>query len=244
MIEAHGGLERFNNIQSIALTVNVSGMLWKRKAGLGHRQATMIVEPWLPKATFIDLLGNGDKSTKWVWTPQAVWKEGSDGAIIEKRETPREAFKGHEVPTPWDHLHLLYFSGYAITNYMCTPFYFTWPGFEAREVDNQLEDSIHRKWRVLEVTYPEGFDAHCKVQKYYFDQNHLLRRLDYHADVVGSTSTAHMCYDHQNANGLVVPMLRRALRPEGLEAGGPSAVLLDIQDVQVKDKESAMKHNL
>ena len=37
--------------------------------------------------------------------------------------------------TPWDVLQLAYFIGYAMWNYLTTPFLFTYPGVEAREIE-------------------------------------------------------------------------------------------------------------
>src|SRR3546814_5537580 len=39
----------------------------------------------------------------------------------------------------------------------------------------------------------------------------LLRRLDYHSEVVNSVPTAHYLYDHANFSGLVMPTRRKAL---------------------------------
>ena len=200
----------------------------------GHTTSTSVVETKSPKVTFRNLDGKGDTDIRWIWTPQRTWKERPDGSVIESRDMPREAFKNHAVATSWDNLHLLYFSGYAVWNYVHAPFYFTWPGFATREIESHFEGQ--QKWRVLEVTYPDGFPTHCKVQKFYFDGDYKLKRLDYKADVAAGGSIAHYCFDHRKVDGLLVPMLRRAvLDPAGIAAGGRSAVLLDFVDVVVRD---------
>ena len=105
---------------------------------------------------------------------------------------------------------------------------------EATEIDNDLEDPTAAKPRVLDVTYPDNMHTHCKVQKYYFDSKYVLRRLDYTADVTGGMPVAHYLFDHRKVDGLLLPMLRRAVRdPEGIEAGGESAVSLNFHDVKV-----------
>ena len=43
-------------------------------------------------------------------------------------------------------------------------------------------------WRVLEVIYPDGISAHTKVQKLYFDDGFMLKRLDYVTDVLGGVA--------------------------------------------------------
>jgi hypothetical protein len=51
-----------------------------------------------------------------------VWIERRDGSVLEKCHHPRDAFAGHVWETKWDALHLTYFIGYAIWNYMSIPF--------------------------------------------------------------------------------------------------------------------------
>ena len=129
----------------------------------------------------------------------------------------------------------LYFSGYALWNYFMTPHYLLWPGFETRELDSHTEAG--QTWRVLEVIYPDDFPTHCKVQKYYFDDKYRLRRLDYSVDIIKGGRAAHYLFDDTEVDGLVFPMLRRALSlVEGQQPTGPSLVLLNFQSIVVRDE--------
>ena len=58
----------------------------------------------------------------------------------EERATPRASFAGHVLTTPWDKLQELYFVSYALWNYLATPFVFTEPGFETREIGPHEEN--------------------------------------------------------------------------------------------------------
>jgi hypothetical protein len=49
---------------------------------------------------------------------------------------------------------------------------------------------------VLEVAYPDGVPSHTKVQKFYFDPDLLLRRMDYVTDVADGVA-AHYCFDQR-----------------------------------------------
>lgn len=102
------------------------------------------------------------------------------------------------------------------------PFIFAGPGFEVRELDEHWEpgyvDSNGAKgsWRVLEVTFPEDFPAHCRVQKFYYDREKLwLRRMDYVTFNGKGVAVAHYCFDHKVIQGIVVPMLRRVTLRKG-----------------------------
>jgi hypothetical protein len=164
-----------------------------------------------------------------------VWIARPDGAVVEERKSPRAAFAGHERSTPWDRLHLTYFIGYAMWNYLTVPFLFTRRGFETRELDPHREGE--ETWRVPEVTYPPDIPAHCSVQRLYFDSDGMLKRLDYVTDVLGGVG-AHYCYDPKKFAGLVIPTLRRVVRraPEGPRLSGPTSFLLDYSHVRIIDR--------
>lgn len=85
-------------------------------------------------------------------------------------------------------------------------------------------------WQVLQVTYPDGFPAHTKAQKLYFDEAGLLKRLDYETGVA-----AHYCYDPKTFDGLIIPTLRPVVRrtPGGPIPSGPTSFALDYTDVRV-----------
>src|SRR5713226_5882296 len=89
-----------------------------------------------------------------------------------------------------------------VWNYLTTPFLFARTGFATRALEAHVEG--RETWRVLEVTYPDDVPAHTKVQKLYFDDDFMLRRLDYVTDVLGGVA-AHYCYDPVTINGLVFP---------------------------------------
>lgn len=37
-------------------------------------------------------------------------------------------------------MYLLHFSGQALWNYMCAPFYFTWPGLQVRDLSVEYSE--------------------------------------------------------------------------------------------------------
>ena len=156
-----------------------------------------------------------------------------DGTVIQERHRPRDAFAGHVWETKWDALHLTYFIGYAMWNYVSIPFYLANPDFTTRELDGHNENDEH--WRVLEVAYPDGVPAHTKVQKFYFGPDLLLRRMDYVTDVAGGVA-AHYCFDHRPYEGIIMPTLRRIVSRtgEGAKVTGRTGFLLDYIDVDVR----------
>jgi len=231
IIDAHGGLERWSGVRSVDVELNFFGALLDLKGFPGHHRPVLTVDALEPR-TVLQRLG-GDSDDRWVFTPDRVWIERRDGSIAEARTDPRASFAGHVRETPWDRLHLTYFFGYAVWNYLTTPFLFARPGFETRELEPHREAG--ETWRVLEVTYPDHIPAHTKVQKLYVDESFMLKRLDYVTDVVGGVA-AHYCYDPVTFDGIVIPTLRRVVRrtPEGPLISGRTSFMLDYVDVAVR----------
>jgi hypothetical protein len=90
----------------------------------------------------------------------------------------------------------------------------------------------------LQVSFPQDLPTHCNKQIFYFDRNHLLRRLDYTAEVVSRWArAAHICENYQDFDGFKFPTKRRVLpllignKP----MAGPEIVAIDIHELQLKE---------
>ena len=125
VITAHGGLDRWNAVRSVDVTFNFSGGLLDLKGFPGHHRPTASVDVKQPRVV-LQRLG-GDPDDRWIFTRDRVWIERRDGWSVEERSDPRSAFAGHVRETPWDRLHLTYFLGYALWNYLTAPFLFAVP---------------------------------------------------------------------------------------------------------------------
>jgi hypothetical protein len=231
VITAHGGIERWNRVRSIDVTFNYSDALLDLKGIPGHHRPTVSVDAKQPRAVFQRL--GGDPDDRWIFTPDNVWIERRDGWIVEERLAPRTAFVGHHRNTPRDRLHLTYFLGYAMWNYLTVLFLFASAGFNTKEIEPHAEGK--EVWRVLEVTHPDDVPAHTKTPKLYFDEAFLLKRLDYVTDVLGGVG-AHYCYDPVTVDGIVIPTSRRVVQrtPDGPLLSGRTSFLLDYTNVEVR----------
>lgn len=239
-------MQRWKKITSIEITLNLSGAALAKKGYPGHFQPTCTIDTKATKVV-IQGLGNSDPDDRWIYTPERVWIESEDGTIKASRDNPYEAFADHTANSSWDDLHLLTFGGYAFHNYLTFPFHLRWPGFQSREVDPHQENG--ETWRVLEVSFPDSYPAHSRIQWFYFDKNFMLRRLDY-APLAFKIPAAHYCFDHKEFNGIKIPMLRRVVlrKPDapmkdGIQAlggwtylGGPTSFLLDYCRVVVRQR--------
>jgi hypothetical protein len=82
------------------------------------------------------------------------------------------------------------------------------PGFEVSEIE-PLEEGAER-WRGLRAKFPTHIASHSDVQDFYFGDDFLLRRHDYHVDVAGSFPAAQYVDSFVDVQGLRMPTRRRA----------------------------------
>jgi hypothetical protein len=235
VIGAHGGRRRWGRVSEVRAHVRGGGLLMRSK--FKHRQfsdygisaatgrQSLVIEPY-PK-----------RGRTGVFEGDAVRIVGPDGAVLEQRERAREAFSGAaglRRALRWDHLDALYFAGYAIWNYMNTPFMLEGPGFECSE--GEAIDSGGERWRRLDVRFPEAMHTHCPEQSFYFDERGLLRRHDYSPDVISTHASAtHLCEGHREFDGLVFPTERRVVpkAPGGRVLPGPTIVSLKLDSISL-----------
>jgi hypothetical protein len=231
VLEAHGGLDSWRGVRAIDLRFNFSGAGLALKGHPHHLQPSATIDVKGCRSVFQRL--GGDPDERWIFTSDRVWIERRDGEIIEERHHPRDAFAGHVWETKWDNLHLTYFVGYALWNYLTVPFLLVDPGFQTRELGEHQESN--ETWRVLEVVYPDGVPAHTKVQKLYFGPDLLLRRLDYKTDVAGGVAS-HYCYDYRAVDGIMFPTLRRIVgrQDDVAKVAGRTGFLLDYIDIALR----------
>src|SRR3954451_10138292 len=121
----------------------------------------------------------------------------------------------------WAADDVVHFAGYALWGYLAAPFIFADDDFSVRELAR----------RRLRVDFPARIPTHSTRQTFYFDQDAILRRLDYTAQVMlGPLARAqHRCYDHTWIDGLLIPT-RRRVTPRGLPA--PTLVSIDIDELR------------
>ena len=225
-LQAHGGLDRWRLVQALDLRLTIGGALYRMKGfPEGLPSAAVRVDPCRPAVTTLPYL---TASARGLFTPDRVWIEEADGQIVDERSTPRASFAGHVLRTPWDQLQRLYFTGYAVWNYLTLPFLLASTRIGSHEIEPHRDNGD--VWRRLQVTFPAEVPTHCAEQTLYFDQAGHLQRLDYDIDIA-SAAVAHYCYDHATVSGLLFPTLHRVVRRSsaGPQLSGPTGVLLQIQ---------------
>ena len=206
VLEAHGGLERWNQFGTVRAQIVTGGGLWPLKGLIqdpAPRQMTVSL-----REEFASVTPFGQPNWRTSFRPERVAIETLDGEVVRERMNPRASFDGHTMSTPWDPLHRAYFNGYAMWTYLTTPFFMALPGFDVREIDALTEGE--EVWRGLRATFPSQYASHSREQDFYFGSDFLLRRHDYHVDVAGSFPAAQYVGKMVEAQGIKLPSQRRA----------------------------------
>jgi hypothetical protein len=230
-IAAHGGWQRWQQIRKLTAHVSIGAGLWHVKGWPDvFADAHVAIDPHRQHTEFSPFVEEG-RHTFFEAGRVAIMTDG--GEVIAERESPRQAFAGHSLTTPWDALHLSYFSGYAMWTYLTTPFLFKLPGYLAEE--SEPWDENGETWRRLKVAFPADIHSHSHQQVFYFDASGLLRRHDYSVDVIGGTSSANYALDHRTFDGIVYPTKRRvyAIGPDNRPLLDRVALTIDIHSIDV-----------
>lgn len=232
VIEAHGGHTRWKRFRTIEGEISSAGMPWTRKGwpdALKSLRVTADTEK--QRLSYYPFTEEGLRS---VYRPDEVAIERLDGTKVKIRQNPRAAFEGHRAETGWDDLHLAYFTGYAMWNYLSAPFLFLLPGVATEELAPVEENGERR--RRLKVTFPPSIATHCPEQVFHIDDDGLIARLDYFAEVIaGGIDTAHYTTNYREFDGIKFATERRAFLKNA--DGGPitseMTVAIDIFNVRL-----------
>jgi hypothetical protein len=235
-LEAHGGLDRWNQLKALRANLSVTGALWHRKNRPDILKDISIEAQLHEERVATHLIG---RNKRMLFTPDQVAIETEDGQLVERRDHPRSSFAGHDAETPWDDLHVAYFSSYALWTYLTIPFVYTYPGVVTEELPPWHEDG--EEWRPLKVVFPDGIATHTREQISYFGQDGLLRRHEYTVDIIGGGRGLNYASKYRNAGGIMVPTERRVYPPDAQRRKVPSLVLvaIDIHDIEFVPGESS-----
>ena len=168
---------------------------------------------------------------RFVWKPNSVAIETVDGHVLSRFDDPRTAFKGQVLETPWEDVHVTYFSSEAMWTYLTIPFLYTYPGFAVEMLPTWHEDG--EEWRPLKATFPDSFTSHTREQISYFGKDGLLRRHEYTVDILGGAQGVNYAYDYRDFDGIMVPTKRRVFAYDAAKRKIPGLplVAIDIKDV-------------
>jgi hypothetical protein len=204
-LEAHGGLQRWNEFQTLKAEVSIDGAIWHLKQQPGLLTNKLFeIETHVERLTITPFSGPDRRAA---FVPSRLSLETLDGKTVESRENPKASFAGQTVETPWDKLHVAYFASEALWTYLTSPFLYTYSGFETEEIEPWRENG--EQWRRLKITFPSQIASHSKTQITHFGPDGLMRRHDYTVDILGGSTGANYVSDYRDFQGIKMPTKRR-----------------------------------
>jgi hypothetical protein len=208
-LTAHGSSRRWNKIKSVTVDASITGAFWSvKQQGDALKNIRFEVDTTRERLT-MDFVGQDKRS---VFVPDRVEMRRRDGQLIDARDNPEKSFEGQQFETPWDDLHLAYFTGEALWTYLNSPFVYAGDRFATEEIDPIEVDG--ETWRRLKVTFPEYIKTHSREQISCFGPDGLLRRHDFNIDLLGGAPSQLLATDYRDVDGIIFPATRRAYAEE------------------------------
>jgi hypothetical protein len=206
ILDAHGGMARWNGFHKVEATIVSGGGLFPLK-GVAPDSTQRRMTVWLHEERS-SVLPYGAPDQRTIFTPDRIAIEKLNGTLVAERRAPKDSFAGHQMCTPWDPLHRAYFNGEALWTYFTTPFLLAMDGVRVEETEPWREGP--ETWRVLRAYFPGSIETHSLIQDFFFGEDLLLRRHDYSVNIGGGFGAAQLTSDYVVANGIHLPSKRRA----------------------------------
>jgi hypothetical protein len=229
-IEAHGGMDRWNTVTSVDITASITGAIWHVKGKPDVLKNVLMTVETKTERLITVFPGQDKRST---FTPGRILIERTDGTPLETRDNPEASFAGQELNTPWDDIHVAYFSGEALWTYLNTPFIYARDDFATKEIEPIQENG--ETWRRLKVTFPDTVKSHTREQISCFGPDGLLRRHDYTVDILGGATGLNYATNYRDIDGIIIPVTRRiyAYTDNYQQVPEPVLVAIDITDAKL-----------
>lgn len=236
VLEAHGGAEAWNSAKAVSARIEVSGFLIRTRFPRGGPDPfTVRAETHEPRAVIEPF---GIEDYRGIFDRGRIRIETTEGETVGERDDPRPLFfgaSGLRRNLRWDLLDALYFSGYALWNYLATPILLCRDGVEVREGEPYEERGV--RFERLDAEFPGDLDTHCRRQSFLVDESGRIVRHLYTADIVGRWARGvHAYSEHRSVDGLLLPARRRVYPrlPGGRPARQLTFVALDLSEFRVE----------
>lgn len=221
VLEAYGGADRWRTAGRIRCSVSARGFAFLSKLRTGVRD--LHVEALIERPRVVSWTDR-QPGIQRIFDELSVRVEDGEGRVTASRTDPRRRFPYGRRLFYWDRLDEVYFSSYAIWNYV------TFPALLMRDDIEWSAAGEH----TLEGRFPPNIPTHCAVQRFRFDPDtYLLRQHDYTAEVFGGwAKAANVVLAHEKAEGVPYPSHRRVTprAPDGRPRRLPLLVDIRIRD--------------
>ena len=218
VVGAYGGADRWRAATAIHATVTATGLAFvsKLRGGIHDMQVEVTIDrPHVISWT------RARPDLRRIFDERSVQIEDGVGNIIGLRHEPRRGFPYGRRLFYWDRLDEVYFSSYALWNYLA------FPALLMRD-DIEWSDPSETS---LEARFPPDLPTHSPVQRFHFDrETALLRQHDYTAEVFGGwAKAANVVLEHSSWEAVPYPSHRRVTPRKADGAPRPFPTLVDIR---------------
>ncbi|MEQ1723500.1 MAG: hypothetical protein ABL930_10015 [Pseudobdellovibrio sp.] len=194
-INRYGGVQIWDRLHYIVINVKKLGGLIPRLKGIGFTFSAfghVHIYPKEFRVIFFDRKG----------IELGIFEAGK---IIQNNkviaENYRLKFKSFSKYRMWNNCDAMYFFGAALTTYSSVPFIL--PQYKVSE--EVLEDGI-----CINAEFPPNFHTHGKYQRFYYGSDGLLKRHDYHAEIISFIARgAHYTSDFKEIKNFPIPTKRK-----------------------------------
>jgi hypothetical protein len=211
-VARHGGWPAWRAFQRLTLELRALSGLVPALKGAGRtfpQPSRADVFAHECRAVFHDYPSPGRQG---VFTAGTVQLLDAGGAVVESSPDHRGSFRGLRKWRRWSPADALYFFGYALTHYHGLPFTLA----EARPMGLCQILCEGQRLTGVDVELPATLHTHSRRQSFYFDDEGLLRRHDYVADIVGWMARgAHFWRDFVRVQGIEIARARHVVMRVG-----------------------------
>jgi hypothetical protein len=207
-VARHGGWAAWEALRCVTLAPRkLTGIVPSLK-GVGRTfpiPPRIDIYPHEYRAVFHDYPAAGQRGT---FTAGAIELVDASGVVAASSPNHRHSFRGLRKWRRWSPADALYFFGYALTHYHSLPFTLA----AGRPLGLSRVRCEGRRLAGVDVELPADLHTHSRRQSFYFDDEGLLRRHDYVADIVGWMARgAHLWRDFVTVQGIPIARQRHVV---------------------------------
>ena len=214
-VRRHGGWDAWRALRAVVVQPrSLSGLVpFSKGYGRTFRLPPRAeIEPHEGRAVFDDYPAPGASGT---FARGTLSLADPRGAVVASVENGRASFRGLRKLRRWSAADALYFFGYALTHYHALPFTLG----RGRPLGIRRARYEGRWLTGVEVELPAELHAHTRCQTFYFEDDGLLRRHDYVADIIGPWARgAHFWSGFVTVGGLEMATVRHVVLRLGRRA--------------------------
>jgi hypothetical protein len=232
VIERHGGMALWSGVEEISLHARTGGVALPLRFKFGafrdYQARIRVHEPC------VRITPHPRAGMRGIFSGDTVRIETENRETVRERHDDRSAFKDWRHKIWWGDLDAIHFAGYALWNYLTTPFLLNRPEMQLEELSPWQEGG--QSWLRLRAIFPPDMLTHSPEQTFYFNADGLLMRHDYTALVFGNfAKAAHYSRGHEDVNGIPFPTRRRVFprKKDGSPLRLVTLVSIDIETIEV-----------